>query len=77
MLIPVFESTCGGTQSFKSCRQVSGLLSEFCTVQDLMGLGKLSALWKSGVSCTQTYVNAFGTKQGVRNIVDGRFSEVS
>ena len=52
------------------------ITSKFCSVQVLLGLGNLSALWNNrgfhisgGFDCTQTYVNAFGIKQTVRNIV--------
>ena len=44
---------------------VNKCLDYLCTVQVLLGLGNLSALWNMGVSafqgfdCTQTYVNAF------------------
>ena len=77
---PAFESTEGGIQFYKSGRRAS---SEFCTVQVLLGLGKLSALWNTegsafqGFDCTQTLVNTFGAKRNVRIIVGGRFSGVS
>ena len=48
-----FESTEGGTQFYKSGRWVLGLLSEFCAVQVLLGLGHLSALLNIGVSAFQ------------------------
>ena len=61
---------------------MSGFSSEFRTVQVLFGLGNLSALQNTGVphfrgfDCTKTYINTFGTKRSVSNIVDGHFSGV-
>ena len=55
----------------------STLSSNFCTVQVLVGLKNLCTLRNTGVStiqefnCTQTYINAFGTKQTIHNIVEG------
>ena len=66
----IFESTSGGTQSYKSGRQTSRLSSEFWTVQVQLGLGNLSALRTMhfrGFDCTQTSVNVFGTKRSVVN----------
>ena len=60
--------------------QGSVLLSEVCTVQVLVGPKNLSTLQNThfrSLDCTQTNVNAFGTKRSVRSIVDGCFLGVS
>ena len=49
---PVFESTGGGAQSYKSSRWASG---EFCTVQVLLGLRNLSTLQNTGISALQGF----------------------
>lgn len=56
-------------------REVAGLLSEFYTVWVLMRLWNLPA-YEMQVFCISgvlivhmTYLNAFGTKQSVRNII--------
>ena len=56
-------------------------MSKFCTVKVLVEPKNQSTLWNMVVSAFQgccTYVNAFGTKLSVCNIVvGGCFSEVS
>ena len=56
---PVFESTEGSTQFYKSDRRASGLSNEFYIVQVLLGLGNI------GVH----YVNIFMHTQSVKQIL--------
>ena len=70
-----FESTKGGTQFYKSGTWVSGLSSEFCTVQALLGLGnQMLVLWVTRL-IKRWVVNSSssGGQSCVRNIVDGGF----
>ena len=66
-----------GGQPCMRGKRGSTLSSNFCTVQVLVELKNLCALQNTGVStiqefnCTQTYINAFGTKQTILNIVEG------
>ena len=48
-----FESTKSGAQVYESGRRASRLMSEFCTVQVLLGRGNLFALWNTGFSAFQ------------------------
>ena len=50
MLHNDFKSTGSGAQSHKISRRASGLSSEFCTVQVMLGMENLSALWNVRVS---------------------------
>ena len=52
---PPFEFTKCGKQSYESARRVSSLLSQFCTVQVLLGLENLLALQNTEVSTFQGF----------------------
>ena len=64
---------------------MSGLLSEFLYSSGTVGTEEpvcftefiQGFLHFRSFDCTQTYINAFGTKQSVHNTVDGHFSGVS
>ena len=72
---PAFESTKGGTQFDESGRWVSGLLSEFCTVQ--VRFTEYGGFCISGGLIIHKYIYIFVTKRSVSNIVDGQFSGLS